>query len=203
MGNLVTATVRIEGTRPILFHRFGSHAIPLQKQERTGVAGNNPEEWKLTALLTPERQLYLPPTYPFACIRDAGAYSKRGRANLKKAVVSTLQIEDDLILIDDRFAPEQPMFVEQGQVIKEMPPVYIDVSGVKNPGTAGRNIRYRLASTPGWRCQFHIIWDKTIVSRSEMEAICLDAGRFVGLGDGRAIGFGRFQVLCFESANTS
>jgi hypothetical protein len=48
----------------------------------------------------------------------------------------------------------------------------------------------------------HLQWDKTIVSRGEMEAVCRDAGKLVGLGDGRSIGFGRFQVLDFTAADT-
>jgi hypothetical protein len=42
------------------------------------------------------------------------------------------------------------------------------------------------------------MWDKTIVASNQMEASVIDAGRFAGLGDGRAIGFGRFEVVNFE-----
>ena len=45
LGNLLTATVEICGTRPLLWHHFGIDAIPLQKQETEGVAGHNPNEW--------------------------------------------------------------------------------------------------------------------------------------------------------------
>jgi len=31
-----------------------------------------------------------------------------------------------------------------------------------------------------------------------LHSICIDAGRYVGIGDGRKIGFGRFQVVKFE-----
>ena len=203
MSNLLTAMIEIKGTRPLLFHRFGPDAIPLTKQERTGVAGNDPEEWRHSFWSTLEGQLYLPPTYLFGCLRDAATYTKRRQSNLRKVVVSTLQIADSLILLSDRFVPADPPFVEQGQQVESLPLVYVDVSGVKNPGSGGRNVRYRLATAPGWQCQAHLVWDKTIVSRSEMEAICLDAGRLVGLGDGRSIGFGRFQVLNFALVNTS
>lgn len=46
--NIVTAEVSIVGTRPFLFHKFGPEALPLEKQERSGVAGNNPDEWRKT-----------------------------------------------------------------------------------------------------------------------------------------------------------
>jgi len=38
------AEVSIEGLRPLLFHVFGPEALPLEKQERTDVTGNDPEE---------------------------------------------------------------------------------------------------------------------------------------------------------------
>lgn len=59
IGNLLTAKVQIEGTRPLLWHHFGIDAIPLEKQERSGVSGNDPEEWRKTVLMTSDRQLYL------------------------------------------------------------------------------------------------------------------------------------------------
>ena len=198
MGNIITARLCIEGIRPLLIHRFGSHSIPLEKQERSGVAGNDPEEWRDTYLATESGQLYLPPTYPFACLKEGAAYTKRGKGNLRKPVASSLQVLDPIILIEDRYMPSKPQFIEQGQIVESLPPVYVDVSGVKNPGSNGRQIRYRVAIAPGWQCEINLQWDKTVVSRGEMEAVCLDAGKLVGLGDGRSIGFGRFQVLSFE-----
>ncbi|MGB3496428.1 MAG: hypothetical protein WBA57_27120 [Elainellaceae cyanobacterium] len=62
----------------------------------------------------------------------------------------------------------------------------------------GKVIRYRVAVSCGWHCAFHLLWDKTIVSRREMQAIAIDAGHLVGLGDGRSIGYGRFEILQFD-----
>jgi len=42
----VTAKVSVVGTRPMLFHKFGPEALPLEKQEKVGVAGNDPSEWR-------------------------------------------------------------------------------------------------------------------------------------------------------------
>ena len=167
-----------------------------------GVAGNNPEEWRKTVLMTPARQLYLLDTYLFSSLRDAARFIKRGRS-LQIAVASTLQVQEQNLLIQDRFVPEQPELVERGQLTESIPETYLYVEGVKNPSTGKRNIRYRVATAPGWRCQCTLLWDKTIVSRGEMEALCLTAGQFVGVGDGRAIGFGRFTVPQFEVADTS
>ena len=58
--SIVRATIRIEGLRPLLWHHFGPDALPLEKRPKTGVAGNDPEEWKRTMLSTADRQLCHP-----------------------------------------------------------------------------------------------------------------------------------------------
>ncbi|RYF33251.1 MAG: hypothetical protein EOO38_30315, partial [Cytophagaceae bacterium] len=52
MSNITSTIVHVIGTRPLLWHAFTDAAIPLEKQERTGVAGNDTEEWKKTVLIT-------------------------------------------------------------------------------------------------------------------------------------------------------
>lgn len=207
IGNVLSAHVTIEGTRTLLWHYFGIDSIPLEKQEREGVAGNNPEEWRKTVLMDSDRQLYLLNSYLFRCIRDAAPFIKRGRT-FQTAVAATLQVMEDVIPLLDRYVPPEPLLIEQGRSEKELPLVYLHVAGVKNPTTNKRNIRYRIATTPGWQCEFTLLWDKTVISRGEMESLCLTAGQLVGVGDGRAIGFGRFIVTKFEvqpfaSADTS
>lgn len=197
IGNILTARVAIQGTRTLLWHRFGIDSIPLEKQEKSGVAGNDPEEWRKTVLMTNDRQLYLLNTYIWRCLRDAAPYIKRGRT-FQTAVTATLQVVEDIILLPDRYVPSRPVEIEQGQAYDAIPLVYVLVAGVKNPGTNKRNIRYRIATTPGWECHFTLLWDKTVVSRGEVESLCLTAGQLVGLGDGRTIGFGRFILKAFE-----
>jgi CRISPR/Cas system endoribonuclease Cas6 (RAMP superfamily) len=105
-------------------------------------------------------------------------------------VVATLQVDEEIVLID-RHMPEK--------ITKDpTQEVYLDVRGVKNPGSRGRNVRYRVAASAGWRATFHITWDVTVISRGEMEAVLIDAGKLCGLGNGRTIGFGRFEVEEFE-----
>jgi len=193
-NNILTARVTIKGTRPLFWHKFGPDAIPLEKQEKTGVAGHDPEEWRRTVLATNQGQLYIDGAYIFSCMRDGAKYTKKGRASLQVPVSATLQIVETVILIDDRFLPDG--------LITPPPtdptlPVYLDVRGVRNPATKGRNIRYRVACSAGWTCSFSMEWDKTIVSRNEIEAVLIDAGKLCGVGNGRSIGMGRFQVESF------
>lgn len=189
MSNILVANVVITGTRPLLWHAFGPDAIPLQKGEKTGVAGNDPEEWKRTVLATEDGQLYLEPTYIFGCLRDGAKHTKRGRGSIQSLLVATLQVVDDRIWVD--------RFLLGTLTTDPKQPVYLDIRSVKNPVTKGRNVRYRVAASPGWNIRFGVKWDKTIVSRAELEAVVIDAGNLAGLGDGRSIGFGRFELQEF------
>lgn len=193
MGNIVKATVSICGIRPIMLHRFGPDAIPLEKQERTGVAGNDPEEWRKTVLMTSDRQLYLEPSYIFGCLKNAAVHTKKGRGSIQANLAATLQVMDNRILLD-RFVPQEPIPTDPEE------DVYLDIRSVRNPATKGRNVRYRIAASEGWHTQFTIAWDKTIISTNEMKAVLNDAGQLVGLADGRSIGYGRFSVSSFEVA---
>ncbi len=194
MTNILTAEVAICGTRPLLWHVFGPEALPLEKQERTGVAGNDPEEWRETFTATKDGQLYLPATYVFACVREGSKNIKSGRGSIMFKVAATLQVTDDIVLVD-RWMPTGG--TDPAQNDREAP-VYLDVCGVRNPATKARNVRYRVAASKGWKAAFHLLWDKTVVSRAEMESAVIDAGRLAGLGDGRSVGNGRFAIESFQ-----
>ncbi|MFB5192009.1 hypothetical protein [Alicyclobacillus fastidiosus] len=189
----ISATVEIIGTRPLLYHCFTPDTLSLEKQERTGRAGNDPEEWKRTFTATSSGQLFLDPSYIFGCLKGAGKYTKKARGSIQTDLVSTLLVTGDRILLD-RYIPEDLNTITRDSE----QPIYLDVRSVRNPTTKGRNIRYRLALSPGWSTQFNVMWDNTLVNREQMRAVCNDAGQLVGLGDGRSIGLGRFQVVSFE-----
>jgi hypothetical protein len=188
--NIIRARVQVTGKRPLLQHQFGPDALPLEKQERTGVAGNDPEEWKRTCMVLPTGQLYVRATYIFSMLRDAAKHTRKGKGSIQALVAATLQVEENIILLD-RWLPTQP-------TTDATQPVFIDVSGVRNPATRARNVRYRLAASSGWKAEFTLLWDKTIVSREQMQAVLSDAGALIGLADGRSVGYGRFSIDHFE-----
>lgn len=203
MSNMLQAKVTIKGVRPLFFHHFGPESIPLEKQEKSGVAGNDPEEWRKTVMVTEDGQLYLDYTYAFATIREGAKFVPKGRGSIQTSVAATIQVIDDRILIN-RFLPGFPNGHTCDAKIVETPsrdpgePVYLDVRGVVNPTNKNRNVRYRIAASPGWECSFSISWDKTVVSRGEMESALINAGKLVGIGNGRKIGMGRFELTSFE-----
>lgn len=192
IGTMVQAQMTITGMCPLLFHAFGPDAIPVDgRKEREGAVGNHPNEWKGTVLFLPEtRQLYLKATALFGSLRDGARHTPRKRSTLMSYVAATLQVLDDIILLD-RHLPPEPLPTDPTQ------PVYLDIQSVRNPATKARNVRYRVALSAGWQCACRLRWDKTIVSTQEMQTVAIDAGRLCGLGDGRSIGYGRFEVTGF------
>jgi hypothetical protein len=192
-NNQVKVQVGIQGVRPLLWHMFTPASLPLERQERTGVAGNDPFEWQRTVLADPiTRQLYIPGAYVFSCMREASKFSKKGKRTMISEVSATLQVVEERIPIPERFLPEQPQTDPQL-------PVYLDIRGVRNPSTKGQNVRYRIACSAGWTCNFTLTYDCTVVATNTVRAILNDAGKLVGIGNGRTIGMGRFDIIQFES----
>lgn len=189
MSNVIQANVLIRGIRPMLIHHFGPDAIPLERREKSGVAGNDPEEWKRTVLMADNRQIYVPCEYILANFRAGSRIAFGPRGGHAGKLTACLQIASENIFFN-RFVPENL----HEYLNRTDASVYLDVRGVKQPTTKARNVRYRVALSSGWQSQFSIVWDKTIISRDEMHSIVIHSGQFVGLGDGRTIGFGRYTV---------
>jgi len=185
-------SVKIEGVKTILFHAFKEEVLDKNKA-KSGTAGNNPNEWKTTVIMDERRRLYLPSSYLFAPIREAGKYTKIGRGTISKHIASTLEISPDIIFLEGLSVPEE--WDKEAPPRDPSLPVYLDARSVVNPMTKGRNMRYRVACHPGWKCSFQVGWDDTVLSFDTMEKILKDAGVMCGTGCGRAIGFGRWKVL--------
>lgn len=186
-SDMVLAYVTIQGTRPLLFHQFNLDV--LSNRPRGGTPGDNPEEWHSTYRCTNDGQFYLDPSYVFASIRDGGTYRQIGRKNLKDRVAATLQVTTDKVLITNRVMPDT-------LTTNPEEPVYLDIRSVRIGKAA--HIRYRVALSAGWEASFQITWDRGFLDAKLMHAITLEAGQFIGIGDGRKIGFGKYLVKQFE-----
>jgi hypothetical protein len=191
---MIVAKVTVKGIRPLVVHHFVPEILDGRRKDRSGTAGNDPDEWKRTVLKTDRGQLYITPEYVFGCLREGARHTRRGKGSIQRDLVASLQVIDSRILID-RFVPRDL----SGFVNAFDRPVYLDVRSVVNPTTRKRNIRYRVATSPGWSATFRIRWDRTIVSKEEMEAVIRDGGAYSGFGDGRSIGFGRFELIAFDA----
>lgn len=186
--------VSVEGTRPLLFHRFNVEVLDPERKAKSGSVGNNPEEWRDTFFFTDQNQLYVPGLYFFVSIKAGAAYTKVGRGTILKKVSATLQVEDEIVLLD-RFLPDKLDNIKTEDFPRTSAhPVFLDIRGVNNPVSKGKNVRYRLGCSAGWNAKFTIAWDPTIVSEEVMKRVVEDAGTLIGVGDGRSLGFGKFIV---------
>ena len=185
--------LKARGTRPFLFHHLGIGFLSTDRKALSGSTGNNPDEWKTTVLHTESGQLYIPSSYIFGSFKNASAYTKVGRGTLTKKMTATLIVNTETVLMD-KYLPEEKNL----KVNDSTQEVYLDVRTVKNPSTKGSNLRYRVAVSKGYEFEFEIAWDTTIISDAHMQNVARDAGTLVGIGDGRSIGYGRFEILDAE-----
>ncbi len=187
--------VKIKGVKPLIWHAFTPEALSLDAKPQAGKSGNNPQEWKKTVLVDPENKLFVHGTYLFAAFREGSKNVKVGRGTLRNKVISCLNILDTIIYIKNRSLPP-----EKDLTTNPMEPVYLDITGVVNPNTKGRNVRYRIAASKDWEASFNIQWDDRVISPEQMKQIAECAGLFAGLGDGRSVGMGRFNVIEFNES---
>lgn len=189
----VSAKIKIKGTRTLLFCGFSISALSDMKPKK-GTTGNNPEEWKETVLMNADRVPFVHDTYLVRSISEGGKELKVGKSNLSKKIYSCLEVSavhSGKIYFEGMKVPEAP-------TTDDTQPVYLDVRSVVNPMTKGRNVRYRIALKPGWELTFTINWDDSLVSKDQMQTCVTNGGMYQGIGDGRKIGFGRYEVVSFE-----
>jgi hypothetical protein len=187
-----SANIRIKGIKPILFNTFPLDTFSSDKKKE-GKTGDNPESWKQTVLMDENRRLYIFSTYLTASISTGGKEIKMGRGNISKKVASIIEVMENKIFLDDRIVPP-----EEELTRNDTDTVYLDVRAVVNPMTKGRNLRYRIAVKPGWEIEFNLHWDDKILSKEQIKQCVENAGSLTGIGDGRSIGFGRYQLVSFK-----
>lgn len=188
----LNAAISIKGIKPILINTFPLETLDEGKS-RGGTAGKDENSWKKTVLMTPDRELYVFASYLIGSIVNGGKYIKVGRGSLNKKVGSTLECFPDIILLNGLKVPADNQITKNAN-----DDVYIDVRSVTNPMTKGRNIRYRCAAKAGWKLSATISWDDAQVSIEQVKQCLYNGGQYEGIGDGRKIGFGRFEVTKFE-----
>ena len=122
-------------------------------------------------------------------LKAGSAYTKIGRGTMQKKVAATLQVEDEIVLLD-RFLPDKPENIKRIDLPKTSAhSVFLDIRDVNNPVSKGKNVRYRIGCSSGWNAIFTINWDPSIVSEEVMKHVIEDAETLIGIGDGRTLGF--------------
>lgn len=175
-----TVNVTIEGTTPLLMHRFATGQEPSSK--RTGVP-----DWKAEAEKALYKNesgiIYQPATHLERCLVEAGKQfkiaGKRG-ATYSKLVASTVEVWPDAIPheIQDYAIDERPVVVQRARVMRYRP---------------------RLDK---WRLSFELRLMDEQLKPEVMREILDYGGYYVGIGDfrpGRGGKFGKFMVVQWEA----
>jgi len=186
-----------KGTKPFLFHRFNIEALTNTKKPKDGTSGNNPSEWKET-VWTEGTKLYVPAFYLHSAITQGAKFVKIGRGTVSKHVSSALTILDEKIYFNRQLP--KPIEEMTGEDISRdsSDPIFLDIRGVSNPNTKGKNIRYRLGLSKDWEINVNIEWDDSIISKEQMKSSIEALGKLVGFSNGRTLGYGRFDLTKFE-----
>src|ERR1044071_865881 len=100
MSALIRARVVIRGTRPLLQNQFTQDSIPLKKREKTGVAGHDPEEWKRSAMIAENGQLYVRAESVWSMLVGGAVFTKKGGGSIQPIVRATLLVLDDRVMLD-------------------------------------------------------------------------------------------------------
>lgn len=192
-----TVSVKIKGIRPFIFNAFRIESISNMAKEKSGSAGNNPEEWKNT-VLEKDGQMYIPSSYISSCLKEGSKYTKAGRGSIQKSFISCSIVTSEICYMNRKLPEKWREMTAQEFERDASKPVYLDIRGVMNPNSKGKNIRYRISLCPGWETDFEFTFDETVVSTSQIKKIVEDSGKMVGVGDGRILGYGRFSVESIE-----
>jgi len=191
------ATVKIIGNKPIVFHKFNLEVITQMAKPKEGSAGNNPNEWK-SSFWQENGRIFIPDHYIFSALKNGSVYTKVGRGSIQKSWVSAIVVETPKCFLNREIFADFEKISPEDIPQDSSKPVYVDIRMVANPNTKGRNVRYRLACSPGWETEFTISIDKTVVSQAQVKKVIEDTGKFIGLSDTRALGHGRFDVTSIK-----
>lgn len=185
-----------KGTKPFLFHRFNIESLTNTKKPKDGTSGNNPSEWKDT-VWSEGTKLFVPAFYMHSAITAGAKFVKIGRGTVSKHVSSALTIIDERIYFNRELTKPIEEMSNEDISTDSSQPIYLDIRGVSNPNTKGKNVRYRLALSKDWEIKVEIEWDDSIISKDQMKSSIEALGKLVGFSNGRTLGYGRFDLTEF------
>lgn len=186
---VLRVSVEIEGTSPILFHRYDVAAVERKANAPKGSMERRTDDVQSYLYRDEDGHLVLPGLNIKRCLVLAGQFFGDPRSSGRRKQAGDL-FRSTLLL-----APDMPRFLAGGQPIRE--PDFLDRRRVVNPGSASRVAvaRIRPGLQAGWRLAFTVVsLSPEYVYASLIRDVVVTARRFIGLGDFRP-DFGRFQVV--------
>jgi hypothetical protein len=181
------ATVRIEGTCPILFHRWSNASVAEKSAAAKGSKAKKTDDVDSYVYRCPDNTIGIPGVYLVGCMTDpkngAAKYQQDPRSPRKSALdlfrASVVPLTDVASLGSETWD-------------------YLDERRV----TVQRNgiTRVRPAFHAGWQAEFDIsVLTPEYISPSLLLETLTLGGRLVGIADFRPT-FGRFQITRFDIA---
>lgn len=188
---MTTIQVQIQGTQPLLQHRFSEDAEAAQSTRKQLIKSETPREAaQKVAYIAPDGTHYFPGAAISRAIREAGSNHKsRGsRKSLKFVVPSALRVPHDTIQLvnGDGKTPIRDFEVDSRPVVI--------------PSTKGRVMRHRPRHDK-WGAIFTLCIDETILPLDVIHQLLTEAGTQLGIGDFRPEKggpFGTFQIVLWK-----
>lgn len=172
-----TIKVKLKSDGPLLMHALPKEA---QKEIRdTGKEFDPQEEAEKGLYKDKNGKIYFPSKWIKGCLESAAKGVRKGLVNLRSKVIQAVSIYPPMIY---------PTKLSDYEIDQQ----YVRLQG--------RNLILR--SRPKfdeWEIDFEVHHDEEIIGASDVKKLLERGGRFIGIGDGRKIGYGRFKVEKFES----
>lgn len=175
--------VELEGTVPIIFHRYNCDSVEAKSKAAKGSAAKKTDDIESYVYRNDKREICIPGRYVIGSIVNAAKYKQDPRSPRKSAM--------DLFKAGVVALTELASLGSQKWDYEDRQPVQVQRS---------RIARVRPAMKPGWKASFDLMvhlpeYIPPVLLRQVLD----DAGRLVGIADFRPT-YGRFVVRAWAPA---
>lgn len=173
--------ITIEGTAPILFHRWNCESVESKSKAKKGSAEKKSDDVESYVYRTDEGELAIPGEYLRGAIVGAAKFQqdprspRKSAADLFKAAVISLTPLASLGTKDWDYMDRRRVCIQRNAITRSRP-----------------------AMKEGWRATFVLLVNlPEYVDAQLLNSTVAAAGKLIGLGDFRP-SFGRFNIIKFE-----
>ena len=183
------AKISVEGSTPILFHRWSVEAIEEKAKTAKGSKGKKTDNVESYVWRDEEKRICIPGEYLRQACIHAAKFRQDPRSPRKSAMdlfkaALIVQTELSPILIGPSYKPTTKWeFIDQRRV-------QVQRAGIT---------RMRPAFLKGWRATFELgVLLPEYIGRDVLLDVLTSAGKLIGIADNRPT-YGRFQVVEFKA----
>jgi len=170
--------VEIEGTAPLLQHRFPEEENPERKSKKRIKEFAAREDCEKALYQDEKGEIYQPASHILGALVRAGArFLFERRASFSSVIKSSVIVKPDAIphVFQKWAIDRRPVVIQRARIMRARP-------------------RF-----DKWALRFEIEFDEDLIGKDKLKEILDFAGARIGIGDFRPL-FGRFMVTKFEEA---